>query len=236
MNQQYGYQNYQQQQQSHYEQSAPARHESVPDYAPPAEYRRPSLTQPPQQYPGTNHLVSPYSSSMDQYRQPQQMGQSLQSHQTSPHGHSIPTPMHTPNSHILPTLKTLQPPLAADKHEPVSPSYQSPPGSTSSGTMSSATMSAHPDSAPQNYGMNRFAVSGLPPVQTNVGQKRSFSSTFDTRHVNERLTGGARPNPNNYNYDTCDSPDMEEPMDRAAMSYRRADGTQRQRHVPEVGV
>jgi hypothetical protein len=29
---------------------------------------------------------------------------------------------------------------------------------------------------------------------------------------------------------------MEEPMDRAAMSYRRADGTQRQRHVPEVAV
>jgi hypothetical protein len=56
--------------------------------------------------------------------------------------------------------------------------------------------------------------------------------------MNERLTQGARPSPAGagYNYDECNSPDMEEPMDRAAMSYRRADGTQRQRHVPEVGV
>jgi hypothetical protein len=104
--------------------------------------------------------------------------------------------------------------------------------------MSAATMSAHPDAAAQSYGINRFAAQGLPPVQTSAGTKRSFSSTFDTRHVNERMTQGARPNPSGagYNYDGCDSPDMEEPMDRAAMSYRRADGTQRQRHVPEVGV
>lgn len=103
--------------------------------------------------------------------------------------------------------------------------------------MSAATMSAHPD-APQSYGLPRFAAQGLPPVQTSAGTKRSFSSTFDTRHMNERLTQGARPNPTGagYNYDECNSPDMEEPMDRAAMSYRRADGTQRQRHVPEVGV
>jgi len=51
------------------------------------------------------------------------------------------------------------------------------------------------------------------------------------------MVGGSRPQPGGagYSYDP-ESPDMEEPMDRAAMSYRRADGTQRQRHVPEVGV
>ncbi|MBK5651981.1 MAG: retroviral-like aspartic protease [Rhizobium sp.] len=38
-----------------------------------------------------------------------------------------------------------------------------------------------------SHANSRFLAQGLPPVQTNVGQKRSFSSTFDTRHVNERL-------------------------------------------------
>ncbi|KAH4710700.1 hypothetical protein HBI31_129220 [Parastagonospora nodorum] len=231
MNQQYGYPNYQQQ--SHYEQPAPARQEAAPEYTHAPDYRRSSITQPPQQYPGPSQIISPYNS-MDQYNRPQQMSQPLQPIQTSPHAHSVSSSMHTPSHHSLPTLKTLQPPTAMDKLEPVSPSYQSPPSAMSSGTMSAATMSANPESA---YGLPRFAQ-GLPPVQTSAGQKRSFSSTFDTRHMNERLTGGARPNPSGagYNYDECNSPDMEEPMDRAAMSYRRADGTQRQRHVPEVAA
>ncbi|KAF2826562.1 hypothetical protein CC86DRAFT_351325 [Ophiobolus disseminans] len=235
MNQQYGYQSYQQP--SRYEQPASVRQEPAPDYTQPVDYRRPSVTQPPQQYPGPSQLIPPYSS-MDQYNRPQQMTQPLQSLQTSPHAHSVSAPMHTPNIHSLPTLKTLQPPIATDKLEPVSPSYQSSPSAMSSGTMSAATMSANPDANAQSYGLPRFTAQGLPPVQTSSGTKRSFSSTFDTRHVNERLTQGARPNPSGagYNYDGCDSPDTEEPMDRAAMSYRRADGTQRQRHVPEVGV
>lgn len=235
MNQQYGYQNYSQQ--SHYEQPQPVRQDAAPDYAHPADYRRPSVPQPPQQYPGPSQLIPPYNP-IDQYNRPQQMSQPLQPLQTSPHAHSVSAPMHAPNMHSLPTLKTLQPPIIADKLEPVSPSYQSPPSAMSSGTMSAATMSANPDAAAQNYGLPRFAAQGLPPVQTSAGTKRSFSSSFDTRHVNERLTQGARPNPSGagYNYDGCDSPDTEEPMDRAAMSYRRADGTQRQRHVPEVGV
>jgi hypothetical protein len=237
MNQQYGYQNYQQP--SHYEQPAPVRQEPAPDYghtAHNADYRRPSVTQPPQQYPGPSQLMSPYNN-MDQYNRPQQMTQPIQPLQTSPHAHSSSAPLHPPNLHALPTIKTLQPLPTADKLDPISPSYASPPSAMSSGTMSAATMSANPDSS-QAYGIPRFAAQGLPPVQTAAGTKRSFSSTFDTRHVNERLTQGARPNPSGagYNYDECNSPDMEEPMDRAAMSYRRADGTQRQRHVPEVGV
>jgi len=234
MNQQYGYQSYQQQQ--HYEQPAPVRQEPAPEYTHTADYRRSSVTQPPQQYPGPSQLMSPYNQ-MDQYSRSQQMNQPLQPLQTSPHAHSVSAPMHTPNGHSLPTLKTsigLQAPLGSEKMEPVSPSYQSPPSAMSSGTISAATMSANND----GYGIPRFAAQGLPPVNTGAGQKRSFSSTFDTRHVNERLTQGARPNPSGagYTYDGCDSPDMEEPMDRAAMSYRRADGTQRQRHVPEVGI
>ncbi|KAF2024579.1 hypothetical protein EK21DRAFT_78401 [Setomelanomma holmii] len=234
MNQQYTYQNYQQQ--PHYEPPAPVRQEPAPDYGHTAEYRRPSVTQPPQPYPPPSQLISPYNS-MDQYSRPQQMTQPHQPLPTSPHAHSSTAPLHASNMHSLAPLKTLHPQAAPDKLEPVSPSYASPPSAISSGTMSAATMSANPDSS-QSYGMPRFVAQQLPPVQSAAGTKRSFSSTFDTRHVNERLTGGARPNPSGagYNYDGCDSPDMEEPMDRAAMSYRRADGTQRQRHVPEVGV
>jgi hypothetical protein len=78
-----------------------------------------------------------------------------------------------------------------------------------------------------------------PLPQSTIGQKRSFSSTFDTTHITERLQQGARPNPGapGYGYDGgYEDADMEEPMDRAAMSYRRADGTHRQRRVPELGV
>ncbi|KAJ4369631.1 velum formation- protein [Neocucurbitaria cava] len=230
MNQQYGYQNYQQ---SHYEQAPPPRQEQPSEYAHATDYRRPSVTQPPQQYPAASHMIPPYNP-MDQYNRPQQLSQPLQPLHTSPNNSiSGPSSMHTPNVHSLPTLKTLQPSLTADKSEPVSPLYHSPPSA-----MSSATMSVNSDGSNQNYALPKFASQGLPPMSASTGQKRSFSSTFDTRHVNERLTGGARPNPSGagYNYDGCDSPDMEEPMDRAAMSYRRADGTQRQRHVPEVGV
>jgi hypothetical protein len=238
MNQQYGYQNYQQ---SHYEQPAPVRQDSVSEYTHPVEYRRPSVTQPPQQYPGPSQLIPPYNP-MDPYNRVQQMSQPVQPMQTSQHPHPASAPMHAPAIHSLPTLKTsmgMHLPSATDKLEPVSPSYQSPPSALSSGTVSAATMSGHSDST-QSYGLPRFATQGLPPVATaapTAGTKRTFSNTFDDRHVNQRLTQGARPQPTgaSYNYDGCDSPDMEEPMDRAAMSYRRADGTQRQRHVPEVG-
>jgi hypothetical protein len=230
MNQQYGYQNYQQQ--SHYDHTANSRpQEQAPEYGHPPDYRRTSVTQPPQQYPGPSQMIPPYNA-MDQYNRPQQLNQSVQPLHTSPQAPSVSGPgsMHS-NMHALPNLRTLQPPIGADKLEPVSPSYASPPG------VMSAAMSVNSDGSGQSYPLPKFAAQGLPPMSASTGQKRSFSSTFDTRHVNERLTQGARPNPSGagYNYDGCDSPDMEEPMDRAAMSYRRADGTQRQRHVPEVG-
>ncbi|CAE7196078.1 Sexual development activator VeA [Pyrenophora teres f. teres] len=239
MSQQYGYSNYQQQQpqpqpQPHYEQVTPTRQEQMaPDYGHPAEYRRPSLTQPPpQQYPAPSHPMQSYNS-MDQYNRPQPMSQPLQPLQplhTSPQSYasSAPSGMHTPSHQALPSLR----PIVADKLEPVSPSYQSPPD-----TMS-ATMSVNSDGSNQNYALPKFnpQAQGLPPMSAG-SNKRSFSSTFDSRHLNDRMVGGSRPQPSGagYSYDP-DSPDMEEPMDRAAMSYRRADGTQRQRHVPEVGV
>ncbi|KAB2105051.1 Developmental and secondary metabolism regulator [Alternaria gaisen] len=233
VSQQYGYPNYQQQ--AHYEQVPPARQEQVaPEYAHPVEYRRPSVTQPStQQYSAPSHSMQSYGS-MDQYNRPQQMSQPLQPLQplhTSPQAYASSTPsaVHTPSHQALPSLR----PIVADKLEPVSPSYQSPPGTLS------ATMSVNSDGSAQNYALPKFnpQAQGLPPMSAGSSNKRSFSSTFDSRHLNERMVAGSRPQPTGagYTYDTADSPDMEEPMDRAAMSYRRADGTQRQRHVPAVG-
>ncbi|KAL1795779.1 hypothetical protein ACET3X_006003 [Alternaria dauci] len=233
VSQQYGYSNYQQP--AHYEQVPPARQEQVPpEYAHPAEYRRPSVTQPStQQYSASSHTMQSYGS-MDQYSRPQQMSQPLQPLQplhTSPQSYASSTPsaVHTPSHQALPSLR----PIVADKLEPVSPSFQSPPGTLS------ATMSVNSDGSTQNYALPKFnpQAQGLPPMSAGSSNKRSFSSTFDSRHLNERMVAGSRPQPSGagYTYDTADSPDMEEPMDRAAMSYRRADGTQRQRHVPAVG-
>ncbi|KAF2797260.1 hypothetical protein K505DRAFT_235860 [Melanomma pulvis-pyrius CBS 109.77] len=240
MGQSYGYMGNQNYQQSHYEQPAPIRQEPTVDYAQPTtEYRRPSVHQTPPQYPGPSQMIPPFSP-MDQYNRPQQMNQPIQPLQTPNHIPPVSTPssLHMPNGHSLAPLKTLQPPITTDKMEPVSPSYQSPPNTLS------APMSATSD-GPQNHSYldptRAPAPKFLPQTQphSSLGQKRSFSSTFDTKHMTERLQQGARPNPSNpnYGYDGgYDEADMEEPMDRSAMSYRRADGTHRQRRVPELGV
>jgi len=231
--QQYNYSNYQQP--AHYDQVPPSRQEHVAaEYTQPVDYRRSSVTQSsPQQYSAPSHAVQSYSS-MDQYSRPQQISQPLQPLQplhTSPQAYASSTPsaVHTPSHQPLPSLR----PIVAEKLEPVSPSYQSPPGTLS------ATMSVNSDGSSQNYALPKFnaQAQGLPPMSAGSSNKRSFSSTFDSRHLNERMVSGSRPQPSGagYSYDPADSPDMEEPMDRAAMSYRRADGTQRQRHVPAVG-
>ncbi|KAF1997163.1 hypothetical protein P154DRAFT_294988 [Amniculicola lignicola CBS 123094] len=227
-------------QQPHYEQSAPVRQEPPIEYAQPTtEYRRPSIPQPTQQYPGPNQMIPPFSPMDNQYNRTQQMNQQIQPLQTPNHNPpvSTPTSMRMPTGHSLAPLKTLQPPAPIDKIEPVSPLYQSPPNSMS------APMSATSET-PQNQAYldatrTKFAPQIQPQPQPTIGQKRSFSSTFDTKHMTDRLTQGARPNPGapGYGYDGgYDEPDIEEPMDRAAMSYRRADGTHRQRRVPEIGV
>ena len=247
--QSYGYMANQSYQQSHYEQPAQSRQEPAAEYVQPAtDYRRPSVHQSPHQaqsqYPGPSQMIPPYSP-MDQYNRSQQMNQQIQPLQPLNHPPvSAPSSLHMPNRHSLAPLKTLQPPITVDKMEPISPSYQSPPNTLS------APMSATSE-GPQHHGYLDPTRAPLPKFlphaqsqqpsqpQSSIGQKRSFSSTFDTQHMNERLQQGARPNPSNpnYGYDGgYDEADMEEPMDRSAMSYRRADGTHRQRRVPELGA
>lgn len=230
VNQSYGYPNHHQPQPSHYE----PRHEQPAVHHQPIDYRRPSMPQSSQHYapPAQPQLMSPYSS-VDPYQQrSQSMSQPVQPVQTPNRAASISGPgvLHPQNSHALPTLKTLQPPIGGDKLEPVSPSYSSPMHPMSSGAMSANSDASHSNSALHNY-----TTSNLPPMSSGAGQKRSFSNTFDQGHLTGRLTQGARPVLSGPGY-TYDEPDMEEPMDRAAMSYRRADGTQRQRHVPEINV
>ncbi|KAF2196365.1 hypothetical protein GQ43DRAFT_476388 [Delitschia confertaspora ATCC 74209] len=235
MSQSYGYVPNQGYQQSHYEQPAAMRHDSALEYQQPStDYRRPSLSQNNQPYPGPSQIVSPYAS-LDQYNRPQQMPQKIQPLQPPNNPNpavSGPTSMHMPNGHSLAPLQTLQPP-ANDKLEPVSPSYASPP------TSMPPSMTASDASQPHGYlATSRPSLSNhVPQPQSTVGQKRSFSSTFDTSHMAERLQHGARPNVSGpaYGYDpSYEEADVEETFDKAAMSYRRADGTHRQRRVPEI--
>lgn len=68
-----------------------------------------------------------------------------------------------------------------------------------------------------------------------AGNKRPFSSSFDTQALEQPLRKGARPaavsiEPR-YNYGSLETGD-EDTLDETAMSYRRADGTQRKRRIP----
>jgi hypothetical protein len=242
MTQPYGYMNNQSYQQNHYEQPAPVRTDSaVAGYEQQTpDYRRPSVSLPQttHHYPGPSQMMPPFSPM--EYNRQQHINSQIPPLQTSGHNAPVSTPnaMHMPNGHSLAPLKSLQTQVPPEKLEPVSPSYQSPPNNMS------APMSAASEVAPHNnYLDSRASIAKYggqsPAAPQSIGQKRSFSSTFDTKHVNDRLQQGARPNPSApaYGYDGgYDEPDMEEPMDRSAMSYRRADGTHRQRRVPGLGV
>jgi hypothetical protein len=223
MPQPYGYPS-QSYSQPHYEQPAPMRQESMEYPGAPADYRRPSMAaNNTQQYPTSNPMV-PFGTLDNAYNRPQ-LTPTPSNHQPMQQHHSLPsaTPgaMHIPNGHSLPHIKTLQPP--ADRPEPVSPSYQ----------LSSGPMSGGPLSANSEHGYpSKYASQ----PQSAAGTKRSFSSTFDTKHLDARLQQGERPNVTapSYCYDNGDdSPDMEE-LDEKAMMYRRADGTHRQRRVPDL--
>lgn len=71
-------------------------------------------------------------------------------------------------------------------------------------------------------------------VQASGAMKRSYSSTFDTAHLDQPLRQGARPpqSPSEPKFPFADEEEPSTPMDEGAMSYRRADGTERRRRVP----
>lgn len=79
--------------------------------------------------------------------------------------------------------------------------------------------------------------SAYPSESSVPNGKRTFSSTFDTQHMDRPLRQGARPDTNGPPptafVPTYADDDDQEPFDERAMSYRRADGSSRQRRVPE---
>lgn len=111
------------------------------------------------------------------------------------------------------------------KHDSISPFAQSSP------------VIGHPQSEQQPYSYTPAQVT--PPklqhaVQSSGATKRSYSSTFDTTHMDQPLRQGARPaqSPSEPKFPYADEEDPSTPTDEGAMSYRRADGTERRRRVP----
>jgi hypothetical protein len=201
-----------------YDQQNHVRHESM-DYSNSPDYRRHTITQPPPaQYPNAGTMMNHYGA-MEQQK-PMQPVQPVQPTSTSP------TSAHPMHSQSLAPLKTLQP--VAEKIEPASPLYATPNGMSASSA----------DSARNGH----FFDKGAPPKyqpQANGATKRTFSDSFDTAHLNEPLRHGARPNVPAHSIDEYipyggDEGD-EEVLDERAMSYRRADGSQRLRRMPLSG-
>ncbi|KAF2462405.1 velvet factor-domain-containing protein [Lineolata rhizophorae] len=237
MPQGYGYnmQSSQQYSQPQYESQHHVRHESM-DYSN-GTYRRASMPQPqhqPQQY-HPSQMMSPFATMDNSYSRPAQPSQA--NAQQGAHRPSIipPTPNQTAHSmngaHELAPLKPLQGPV--DKIEPISPAYTMP--GPLAGSVSSADPYQHeskPDIGPSPG--SSYQPQG-PPSAGPI--KRSFSQTFDTQHIEQPMRQGARPDVsstplgNGYQLHTFDNSD-EETLDERAMTYRRADGTQRNRRVP----
>jgi hypothetical protein len=77
-------------------------------------------------------------------------------------------------------------------------------------------------------------------AQQSGATKRTYSASFDTQHMDQPLRHGARPlmtdaEPKfSYGSDAGGDDDPSTPLDEAAMSYRRADGTERRRRIPVV--
>ena len=112
----------------------------------------------------------------------------------------------------------------------VSPTY--PPPSTADS--SSATHNgSYYDVAPPKFSMQ---------PQPSGATKRTYSASFDTEHMDQRLQQGARPSSSSnepaflaYGFDAGVDEDDSPGLDaEAAMSYRRADGTERRRRVPTL--
>ena len=147
--------------------------------------------------------------------------QTIQPRSTTPVAPSAPTP--------LAPLKTQ---LAVDKNDqPLSsPAYNTP--------LSGGQMSADPMSG-QNSANGRYFPNNGPLYQTRPANavKRSYGESFGEQ-PDEPLRQGARPmNPPArpiLENGIDDSDDYEPPMERNAMSYRRADGTERRRTMPTL--
>ncbi|KAF2836924.1 hypothetical protein M501DRAFT_938356 [Patellaria atrata CBS 101060] len=224
MPQNYGYMQNQAYPSQQYEPQQQVRHEPMDYQNTQPDYRRASVAQPQQptqHYQNSNQMMGQYGNMDSQYNRSQPMNHPT--HHTS--STSAPTTNGHMTPHALAPLKTLQPP--AEKIEPHSPSYI--PGPITPGT----DVNQHPS----YHEANRAAATGYAVPQPTAGNKRAFGSTFDTRYMEQPLRQGARPSVS-HQTETYDSGSISDGADEdalfaeRAMSYRRADGTQRSRRIP----
>ena len=180
------------------------------------------------QYPNPSaplrHYGNPNSNS---YSQPPSMSQTstLQPIQTS----------HQPMANAMPQSTAAYPsalaPLSMPKAESTGPTaYPQPCAAESS---SAGQNGGYYDVAPPKFSMQ---------PQPSGATKRTYSASFDTEHMDQRLQQGARPSSSSndpaypaYGLDTSVDDDDGPSFDaEAAMSYRRADGTERRRRIPTL--
>jgi hypothetical protein len=116
------------------------------------------------------------------------------------------------------------PPSAEVKHDSISPYAQSSPA------IGHSQAEHQPYYTPAQVTPPKFQHA----VQASGATKRSYSSTFDTSHMDQPLRQGARPpqSPTEPKFAYGDEDEATTPLDEGAMSYRRADGTERRRRVP----
>lgn len=189
---------------------------SGPTHAPPASQA------PLPQYPSSSAAVPPYSNmNGTSYSQPPQISQAppLQPIQTA---HQ---PLTNGLAHSAASYSSAPAPSAMPKVEnTISPTYPLPPAESSS-----APHNGYYEVAPPKYSMQ---------PQPSGATKRSYSATFDTEHLDQRLQQGARPSSSSNEpaytaYSLDGGVDDDGAFDaESAMSYRRADGTERRRRVP----
>lgn len=223
--------------QSRYEPMHHTRNNSM-EYPPtPTDYRRPSAAQPqPTQFSTASQMMAtqPFGTLDASYGRPFHVTQPPQQIPTPASMHSLPpnttvASTNGMNGHPLAPLKTLQPPM--DKSEPSSP-YGMP-----------GPMNGHVD-IPQcrdpNDALKRTPPKFPSPTETLAAgsTKRTFSSTFGLQDTQQPMRQGARPSgahaPDHRFLDGMgdDADDIQQALAEDAMSYRRADGTERRRRVP----
>ena len=201
----------------HYE-PAPARHDSFSYEQAQEQYRRQTMPQLQSQPQPPFHAQQGSINGIDAYSRPSSVAQ-------APRPSMPAAAPPTIASTALPPLKTNFP-MPSEKIEPNSPASAMPiPMSATNGPSSVPNMASHYPVTPQ---------SALPNAA--VG-KRSFGQTFDTKHIQQPLRQGARPNgtdgsspvPGMYDGTYDEISDSESSED---LMYKRADGTHSHRKLP----
>jgi len=219
-------------------------------------YPQPQYSQPRSQTPVNDRGYQPgYAQSQSQY-------QHTNYHQppTQAHVPSVQQKNHRGTREDLPPLKlTALEPRLPSLNSPSSATsnsgYMGPRSSTAQGALPSPTTYAPPSAQPQPspYHYQPAAEASHPPAPSSqtswgypsmikasepaprhAGQKRSWDRVFSSEtHSRERLQNGSRPTQNNYGLDADEDDEEEIDFTKMRMSYRRADGVQITRALPD---